>query len=85
MLYHFRTFAGQEVDILVETLAGDLVGIEVKSASTVGAGDFRGLRLLEEVAGTSFRMGVVLYMGKETIPFGKNLWALPVSALWSRR
>jgi hypothetical protein len=24
----------------------------------------------------------VLYTGRETLPFGPDLWALPVSALW---
>ncbi len=82
LMYHYRTFAGQEVDILLETPAGDLVGIEVKSSTTVGAGDFRSMKLLAETVKENFRMGIVLYVGKQALPFGRNLWALPVSAIW---
>jgi hypothetical protein len=44
--------------------------------------DFAGLRLLAAATGKRFRSGVVLYDGKETLPFGERLWATPVSALW---
>lgn len=27
------------------------------------------------------RLGLVLYTGRETLPFGPDLWALPISAL----
>lgn len=81
-LFHFRTQTGQEVDIVLEDAAGHIVGVEVKGAATVGARDFRGLRTLAEACGDRFRRGVVLYTGKVAIPFGKDLYALPVSSLW---
>lgn len=81
-LFHFRTQAGQEVDIVLEDAAGRVVGVEVKAAATVGARDFKGLRALAEATGERFRRGVILYTGRASVPFGNNLHALPVSSLW---
>jgi predicted AAA+ superfamily ATPase len=84
-LYHFRTDAGAEVDLVLESGAGEVVGVEVKASRTVGGDDFRGLRMLAEVAGPRFRRGVLLYLGQETVPFGPNLYAMPLSSLWAAR
>lgn len=82
-MFHFRTQAGQEVDIVLEDRAGRIVGIEVKAGASVSGGDFKGLRALAEAAGARFKRGVVLHAGHAAVPFGENLFALPVSALWS--
>lgn len=81
-LYHFRTHEGEEVDLVLERRGGALVGIEVKCAATVSAEDFKGLRVLAEIAGRRFRRGIVLYTGAEVVPFGAGLFAMPVAALW---
>lgn len=81
-LYHFRALGGAEVDFVLERRAGAVVGIEVKSAATVGAADFGGLKILAETAGRRFHRGIVLYTGQEVVPFGPRLHALPVDALW---
>jgi uncharacterized protein len=41
-LYHYRDKDQDEVDLVIETGSGALVGIEVKASATVNAGDFRG-------------------------------------------
>ena len=82
-MFHFRTQTGQEVDVLLEDPAGRLIGIEVKASTTVSAQDFKGLKALAETTGSNFVRGIVLYTGNESIPFGANLYALPVNALWS--
>jgi predicted AAA+ superfamily ATPase len=82
-LYHFRLHTGQEVDIVLDYPDGTVVGIEVKASATATPGDFRGIYALKEAAGKRFRRGLVLYLGAETIPFAANLFALPVSSLWS--
>ncbi len=82
-LFHFRTQTGHEVDIVLEDSAGRLVGIEVKAGATVSSQDFKGLRAFAEMTGRRFRRGAVLYTGNESIPFGRDLHALPVNALWS--
>jgi uncharacterized protein len=81
-MYHFRTHAGQEVDIVLEDPAGRCVGIEVKASATVQAADFKGLHALAEELGPKFVRGVVLYTGPQAVAFGANLHAMPVDALW---
>lgn len=82
MLYHFRTEKGEEVDLVLEAPSGEVVGIEVKTSVSITAEDFRGLRTLAEIAGRRFRRGVLLYLGDQAVPFGTNLYVLPISSLW---
>ena len=82
-LYHFRQTTGQEVDLVLEDLSGNVVGVEVKASSTVTGSDFGGLRSFAEIAGKRFRCGVVVYLGTTTASFGANLYALPLQTLWS--
>ena len=82
-MFHFRTQTGQEVDIVLEDASGRIVGIEVKSSASVGSGDFKGLKMLAEVTGDRFLRGIVLYTGREAIPYGQKLFALPVDCLWT--
>lgn len=81
-MIHYRTQTGQEVDVVLEDTAGRIVGIEIKSAKSVGGQDFRGLQSLAEASGNNFLRGVVLYGGSEIIPFGSNLFAVPIDSLW---
>jgi hypothetical protein len=81
-LFHFRTHAGQEVDLVLEDSLGRLVGIEVKASDTARAEDFRGLRALAELTGRRLVRGVVLYSGPEPVAFGPRLVALPLDAVW---
>jgi len=81
-MLHFRTSAGHEVDLVLEARGGRLVGIEVKATESPTADDFRGLRLLAEATRKRFHRGLLLYTGAEALPFGPNLYAMPVSALW---
>jgi predicted AAA+ superfamily ATPase len=81
-LYHYRTKDKIEVDAVLENRRGKVVAIEVKSASTVRTEDFRGLRHLADRLGDDFLVGIVLYTGQQTLPFGPRMRAMPVSALW---
>ena len=80
--HHYRTSDGSEVDVVLERASGDIVGVEVKAAASVGANDFKGLRQLAEMAKARFHRGVVLYTGTEVVPFGAKLHAVPIDALW---
>jgi predicted AAA+ superfamily ATPase len=82
-LYHFRDKDQDEVDLVIESETGAVVGIEIKAAATVNAGDFKGLRKLADATGADFKLGVVLYDGDQTVPFGDRLFAAPVSCLWT--
>jgi len=81
--YHFRDHGGHEVDIVLERDDGQIAGIEIKAAATVGPRDFTGLRLLADACGDRFAQGVVLYDGSECVPFGPDLTAAPLGCLWS--
>lgn len=81
-LYHYRTKDKVEVDIVLENRQGQVVAIDVKAASTVKGDDFRGLRHLADRLGDDLEVGVVLYTGQQTLPFGSRFRAIPISALW---
>ena len=80
--FHYRTKAGEEVDVVLEDGAGRLIGIEVKASATVTSSDFKGLRALADTAGDRFVRGLVLYAGRQVIPFGERLHCVPLSLLW---
>lgn len=82
-IYHFRTKTGQEVDVVLEGRNKKIVGIEVKASSSITASDFTGLEKLAEIAASNFTQGIVLYLGKQVISFGKNLFAVPLQTLWT--
>lgn len=84
-LFHYRTKDKVEVDVVLENRRGQVVAIDVKAASTVRAGDFRGLAHLAERLGDDLVAGFVLYTGGETLPFGPRFRAVPVAALWETR
>jgi predicted AAA+ superfamily ATPase len=81
-LYHYRTKDKVEVDAVIETPDGRLIGVEVKAGATVRAEDLAGLRSLAGTLGDRFVAGIVLYTGQQTLPFGDKLRALPLDALW---
>lgn len=81
-LYHYRTKDKLEVDAVVETPDGRIIGIEVKAGATVRTEDLAGLRDLAVQAGDRFVAGYVMYTGRQTLPFGEKIRALPLDALW---
>lgn len=61
-----------------------LAGIEVKNSRRVDVSDFKGLNALQSLTENDFICGVVLCrIKKEVVPFGKDLWAAPISNLWA--
>ena len=79
---HFRSQTGLEVNFILENRRRQCVGIEVKASATVRSDDFKGLRWLQKQLDKRFLRGIVLYTGEEVVPFGEELYAIPVSALW---
>lgn len=61
---------------------GRVAGVEVKASATVTGDDFKGLRKVRDTMDGKFIAGVVLYDGEAIIPFGNNLYAVPISCLW---
>ena len=78
---HYRDTDQMEVDMVLES-RGRLVGIEVKSASTITKADFKGLRKLQKAAGPRFAAGILLYDGDTAGSFGPGLHIAPLSTLW---
>ncbi|MDO8772576.1 MAG: ATP-binding protein [Burkholderiaceae bacterium] len=82
-LWHYRTQSNIEVDFILENRLGKLTGIEVKASHSVGSKDFNGLRHLKETEPQFFQRGIVLYSGREVVPFGADLFAVPLSMWWA--
>lgn len=81
-LLYYRDAEKFEVDVVIENVAEQLVGVEVKASATVQESDFRGLKKLANISGDKFVMGVLLYDGVDKISLGDKLWAAPLSSLW---
>ncbi len=81
-LHHYRTKDKVEVDAVLETPDGRIIGVEVKAGATVRTEDLAGLRHLARRVGDRFVAGFVLYTGGQSLSFGERLRALPVDALW---
>ena len=80
---HLRNANGErEVDLVLESASGQVVGIEIKASSTVTPKAARHLAWLRDELGTAFVRGIVLHTGPMTFPLGERLWAMPIAALW---
>jgi predicted AAA+ superfamily ATPase len=79
-LFHYRTHAGAEVD-LVLSRGRRLLPLEVKLSSTVRPPEARGMQsFLQDFRGSA-PFGVVLYAGLEAVPVARGIVAVPVTAL----
>ena len=81
--HHWRNADQREVDIVIE--AGHrLIAIEVKASSSVSLDDFKSIQWFRSDGPAKTRqvIGIVFYLGANTLSFGNGLFALPVSALW---
>jgi predicted AAA+ superfamily ATPase len=81
-LYHYRSRDRKEVDLVIELFDGRIITLEVKASRTVSRRDFAGMKSLREIVGERFHCGIVLYTGHEALPYGEDMFAAPVSAVW---
>ena len=79
---HWRTYDGDEVDLVVERDDGMIVAIEVKAGTQANKASFRSLSLLRDKIGPAFRLGVVFHMGQRGHHYDDRLIALPIDQLW---
>jgi predicted AAA+ superfamily ATPase len=82
-IFHYRDKDQLEVDFVLENPAGQIVGVEVKAAASVSQRDFGGLQRIAVAAGSAFVQGILLYHGTQTLQFGRNIRATPLSTLWA--
>ena len=71
------------MDAVLEDTRGGVVGIEIKAGATLGGGDLKGLRTFAELTKDRFVRGIVLYGGRERLPLGERIEAVPLACLWS--
>ncbi|MBF9052479.1 AAA family ATPase [Roseobacter sp. HKCCD9010] len=83
-LYHWRSADRREIDILIDG-GHRLAAIEVKSAATVAADDFKHLKWFANDGPGKGRstVGIVFYLGQEKLTIGDGNFALPLSTLWA--
>ncbi len=80
-LRHYRAH-DEEIDIVIEAQSGELAAVEIKASASITERDWRVMRKLRDDRPGLFKAGVVLYTGRQTIPLGDRLWAVPISGLW---
>jgi len=73
---------GKEVDFVIESPDGKIIGIEVKLDGTINEKDWANMNVLRETVGSRFLKGVIIYTGTELLPVSRNIWAVPVNYLW---
>jgi predicted AAA+ superfamily ATPase len=81
-LLHFRSLRTWSVPIVVESPDGRIVGIDLCLDSVPPPAAFRGLEVLQEIAGERFVQGIVLYLGEGETQVSERLRAVGIGALW---
>jgi len=79
-IYFWRTSAGAEVDLLVDS-GGNLIPIEVKLSATPRPDMAKSVRSLQKDLGARVAPGYVVHPGDIRLPLAENVTALPFSDL----
>lgn len=82
-MYHYRTHNGEEIDIVLEDMAGRLAAVEVKLTASVSARELRGITALKNATGGKFANGVVACLVQEVIPLADRIYAVPITWLFA--
>lgn len=80
---HFRTAAGDEVDLVLERDDGQVIAFEFKAGSRVHGEDLRGLRTLRERLGDRLEAAIVFCTGPYGYLHDDFATVLPLDTLWS--
>ena len=80
---HFRTEAGDEVDLVLERDDGQVIAIEIKAGSRISGEDFRGLRHLKERLGPRLEESIILHTGEHAYMHDDWIRILPLDRLWA--
>ena len=84
MLYHWRNRDRREIDVIVDA-ESRLVCIDVKAAAVVKAEDFRHIKWFSSEGPGRIRAvtGIIFFLGDQSLSFGENCFALPLSMMWT--
>ncbi|HWY18202.1 MAG TPA: ATP-binding protein [Solirubrobacteraceae bacterium] len=80
---HWRTYDGDEIDLVLERDDGGILAFEVKAAGQVAGRDMRHLRKLRDALGDHFLTGVALYTGTRAYNFEDRLHVIPIDRIWT--
>ncbi len=80
---HFRTEAGDEVDLVLERDDGQVIAIEIKAGSRISGEDFRGLRQLKDHLGPRLEDAIILHTGEHVYTHDGWITVLPLDRLWT--
>ena len=81
-IFHYQRDR-EDVDVILENNRGEVVGVEVKAAASLRQSDWKWLKKLADARGESFKAGLVVYAGEQTIPLGARLHAMPYRGFWA--
>jgi predicted AAA+ superfamily ATPase len=81
-VFHYRRDR-DELDLVLESRAGEICAIEVKSSSKIKEKDWAALGRLRDARSKSFRCGVLFYTGSQTVKLSDRIFAVPLSGLWA--
>jgi hypothetical protein len=79
-MYFWRTAAGAEVDLVLESQAG-LIPVEIKASATARPDMAREISAFRRLFGDRAGSGYVIYTGPVVLPLGAGTLALPLAAL----
>ena len=80
---HFRTEAGDEVDLVLERNDGQVIAVEIKAGSRFSGEDFRGLRQLKDRLGPRLEDAIILHTGEHAYKHDDWITVLPLDRLWA--
>jgi hypothetical protein len=79
-IHFWRTAAGAQVDVVVETQPA-LIPVEIKASATTRPDMAREIINFRRDFGVRAASGYVIYPGETLLPLGEGVLALPVAAL----
>ncbi len=86
-MFHYRDHQKREIDLILERRDGAVVAVEVKATASPTLGHLRHVQWLRDkldsVAPGTFRAGVLLHTGPQSLTVGDRLHLRPISMLWS--
>ncbi len=81
-LYHYRDREKREIDFIIQD-SNNIYGIEVKSGTLISRDHFKHLKWFRNnLVKDKHFVGIVLYSGENVVPFGEDLYAVPINNLW---
>lgn len=81
---HLRDTNGdREIDLILESRGGDLVGIEIKASRRVSRKDAAHLEWFRDRMGDRFKTGVVFHTGDYAGEISDRIWLMPISTIWA--